>query len=44
MNILKNEPHGIDIHDITSFFSDEFHKESTWACLNIVDETHAPSP
>jgi len=36
--------HGISIYDITSPFNDAFHKERTWVCSNIVDETHAPSP
>jgi hypothetical protein len=43
MNIQMNELHGIGIHDITSPFSDEFHKEWTWVCLDIIDKTHAPS-
>jgi hypothetical protein len=38
-----NEHHGIGIHDITSHFSDEFHKERTWVCLDIVDKIYAPS-
>jgi hypothetical protein len=25
-------------------FSDEFHKERTWACLDIINEIHAPYP
>jgi hypothetical protein len=36
--------HSIGIRDITSFFSDKFHKEWAWACLVIVDEIHAPFP
>jgi hypothetical protein len=43
MNIQMNELHGIDIRDITSPYNDEFHEERTWACLYIVDKTHAPS-
>jgi hypothetical protein len=39
-----NELHGIDIHNITSLSNDESHKERTWACLDIINETHAPSP
>jgi hypothetical protein len=39
-----NERHGIGIHNITSFFSNEFHKERTWVCLDIVEEGDAPSP
>jgi hypothetical protein len=38
-----NEPHGISICDITSFFSDKFHEEQTWVYLDIVDETREPS-
>ncbi len=34
----------VRIHHITFPFSDEFHKEWTWVCLDIVDETHGPSP
>jgi hypothetical protein len=44
MNIQMNELHGIDICDITSLSSNEFHKVRTWACLDIVDEIDAPSP
>jgi hypothetical protein len=44
MNIQSNEPHGIGIRDITSPSSNEFHEEQTWACLDIVNKTHAPSP
>jgi hypothetical protein len=40
MNIQMNELHGIGIRDITSLSSDKFHKEQTWVCLDIVDETH----
>jgi len=40
----KNEPHGVGIYDITSFSNKKFHEEKSWACLDIVDETHAPSP
>ncbi len=39
-----NELHGVGIHNITSFSNDESHEEQTWACLDIIDETHAPSP
>jgi hypothetical protein len=38
-----NELHGIGIRDITSPFNDKFHKEQTWACLDIIDETCEPS-
>jgi hypothetical protein len=34
----------VRIHHITSLSSDKFHKEWTWVCLDIVDETHAPFP
>jgi hypothetical protein len=34
----------VRIRHITSVFSDKFHKEQTWACLDIVNETHAPFP
>jgi hypothetical protein len=44
MNIQMMEFHGIDIHDITFPSSDKFHKECTWACLDIIDEIHTPSP
>ncbi len=45
MNIQMNEFHGIDIHDITSSFTNEFHEEWTWACfMDIIDETHEFSP
>jgi hypothetical protein len=44
MNIQMNELHGVGIRDITSLFSDKFHKEWTWVCLDIIDETHAPFP
>jgi hypothetical protein len=44
MNIQMNKLHGIGIYDITSPFSNKFHEEWTWICLDIVDETHAPSP
>jgi len=44
MNIQMKELHGIGIHDITSPSSNEFHKEQTWVCLVIIDETHAFSP
>jgi hypothetical protein len=43
MNIQMNELHGIGIRDIKSLFNNKFHKQSTWVCLNIVDETFAPS-
>jgi hypothetical protein len=39
-----NEFHGIGIHDITSLSNNEFHEEQTWACLDIINETHAPFP
>jgi hypothetical protein len=39
-----NEVYGNGIHDITSFFNDKLHKEWTWACLDIIDEIHAPFP
>jgi hypothetical protein len=39
-----NELHCVGIYDITSLFNGEFHKERTWACLDIVDETREPSP
>jgi len=39
-----NELHGVGIHGITSPFNDEFHKEWTWACLSIIDETYEPFP
>jgi len=42
MNIQMNELYGI--HDVTSPFSDKFHEEWTWVCLDIINETHAPSP
>jgi hypothetical protein len=38
MNIQMNELYGNGIHDITSLFSDKFHEEWTWACLDIIDE------
>jgi hypothetical protein len=44
MNIQMNELHGINIHDITSLVNNEFHEECTRACLDIIDETYAPSP
>jgi hypothetical protein len=44
MNIQINEPHGIDIYDITSPSNDEFHEEQIWACLDIVDKIHEASP
>jgi hypothetical protein len=44
MNIQMNELHGISIDDITSPSNDKFHKKRIWACLDIVDETYAPSP
>jgi hypothetical protein len=44
MNIQMNELHGNGIHDITSPSNEKFHKEWTWPCLDIVDETHAVSP
>jgi hypothetical protein len=44
MNIQMNEDHNIGIHDITSPSNDEFHEEWIWACLDIVNEIHAPSP
>jgi hypothetical protein len=39
MNIHVNEFHNIDICDIISLFSDEFHQKQTWACLDIINET-----
>jgi hypothetical protein len=39
-----NELHYLGIYDITSPFSNKFHKERTWACFDIVDETHEPFP
>jgi hypothetical protein len=39
-----NEPRGIDIREITSLSNDEFHKERTWACLDIIDKICEPSP
>ncbi len=44
MNIQMNEFHDIDIHDITSPFNNEFHKERTWVYLDIVNETHVLFP
>ncbi len=44
MNFQMNEFHGIGIRDITAPFSDDFHKEQTWACLDNINEIHAPSP
>jgi hypothetical protein len=44
MNIQMNEFHGISIYDITSPSSDTFHKEQTWASLDIVGEIHELSP
>jgi len=44
MNIQMNEFHGINILDITSPFSDVFHNEQTWFCLDIINKIHAPSP
>jgi hypothetical protein len=41
MNIQMNELCGIDIHNITSLFNNEFHKEQTWVYLDIVNETDA---
>jgi len=38
-----NELRGVSICDITSPFNNKFHKEQTWACLDIIDETHEPS-
>jgi len=43
MHNQMNEPHSIGICDITSFSNDEFYKERTWACIDIIDETHDPS-
>ncbi len=43
MNIHMNELYG-GIRDITSLFNNKFHKEQTWVCLDIVDETHESSP
>jgi hypothetical protein len=39
-----NEFYGIGIHGITFPFNDKFHEERIWACLDNVDETHAPFP
>jgi hypothetical protein len=44
MNIQMIEFHGIGICDITSPYSNKFHKECIWDCLDMVDEIHAPSP
>ncbi len=44
MNIQKNEPHGIGIHDITSPSNNMFHKEQNYASLDIVNEIHAFFP
>jgi hypothetical protein len=38
MNIHMNEIYS-GIRDITSPFNNKFHKERTWVCLDIVDET-----
>ncbi len=43
MNIHMNEFRGVSISDITSPFNNKFHKEQTWACLDIINETHEPS-
>jgi hypothetical protein len=43
MNIQMTELYDIGICDIASFSSEKFHKERTWAYLDIVDETHEPS-
>jgi hypothetical protein len=40
MIIQMNKFHSIGIRNITSPFKDQFHKERTWAYLNIVDEIH----
>jgi hypothetical protein len=44
MNIHVNELHGVGIYHITSFYNNEFHEEWIWACLDIIDEIHEPSP
>jgi hypothetical protein len=44
MNNHKNELHSVGIRDITSPFSNEFHEERMWVCLNIVDETRETPP
>jgi len=36
-----NKLHNIDIYNITSPSKDEFHKEWTWACSDIINEIHA---
>jgi hypothetical protein len=33
----------VRIRHITSPYSDEFRKEQTWACLDIINQIHAPS-
>jgi hypothetical protein len=43
MNIQMNEFRGIGIYDITYLYNNEFHEEQI-GCLDIVNETHAPSP
>jgi hypothetical protein len=39
-----NELHSVGIREITSPFSDKFHEEQMWVCLNIIDETCEPPP
>ncbi len=39
-----NELHDVGISYTTSPFNDKFHKERTWASLDIVDETCEPFP
>ncbi len=43
MNTHMNELHSIGIYGIISPSSDKFHKEWTWACLDIINEIHEPS-
>ncbi len=35
--------HNIGIHDITYPSNNEFHEKWIWACLDNINETHAPS-
>jgi len=39
-HILKN----VCICHITSLSNNKFYKKQTWACLDIINEIHAPSP
>jgi hypothetical protein len=41
---LFEEVFNVYIYHITSLSNDKFHKEQTWACLDIVNETHASFP